>query len=258
MRTSFEITLTTWKALFLREAVARLFAGRVAWLWMLLEPVVHITFMLFIFTVVRMKTVGGMDVVTWLLSGMLAFLLFRRTGTQCMNAINANQALFTYRQVKPIDTVLVRGGLEFLLLLVVASILVAVTALLGLATLPDDPLELVVSILCLWLLGVGFGLMASVAKEMIPELGKILDLLMTPMYFFSGVIFPIGSIPPPYREWLMLNPVAQGVEAIRLSFSSYYHAIPELNLPYLYASVLFFVFIGLALQVRYAGRVVTR
>ena len=41
--------------------------------------------------------------------GMLAYFMFQRTATQVMNAISANQALFAYRQVKPADTVLVRG-----------------------------------------------------------------------------------------------------------------------------------------------------
>jgi len=33
------VTFSVWKAMFLREAVARLSAGRAAWLWLLLEPV---------------------------------------------------------------------------------------------------------------------------------------------------------------------------------------------------------------------------
>jgi capsular polysaccharide transport system permease protein len=39
VRSPASITWAVWKALFLREAVARLFAGRAAWAWILVEPV---------------------------------------------------------------------------------------------------------------------------------------------------------------------------------------------------------------------------
>ena len=55
------ITLSTWKALFLREAVSRLSAGRAAWLWLLLEPVLHVTYILVIYTAIHYpgRSAGG-------------------------------------------------------------------------------------------------------------------------------------------------------------------------------------------------------
>ena len=252
------ITFTTWKALFLREAVNRLSAGRAAWLWLLLEPVLHIVFMLFVFTVIRMKSVGGIDVIIWLTVGFLSFFMFKNTGVQTMNAIGANQALFTYRQVKPVDAVLVRGGLEGFLTILVAIIMFAGVGLFGKSITPNNPLATLEAALGLWLFGLGFGLSTSVLKEMIPELGKIIALLMTPLYLFSGVIFPLSTIPQPYRGWLMLNPVPHGLEAARLSFSPYYQIIPETSISYLYAWALISIFIGLALQMRFANQLIMK
>ncbi|MDX8385997.1 MAG: ABC transporter permease, partial [Gallionella sp.] len=189
-RSSTSITLSVWKALFLREAVSRLSAGRAAWLWLLLEPMVHIVFLLFIFAVIRMRAVGGIDVTLWLMIGLLAFLMFRHTATQAQNAVNSNKALFTYRQVKPVDTVLVRASLEGLLALLVAIILVGSATLFGVSALPQDPLSVLEAFLGLWLLGAGFGMVASVACVLIPELGKVIGFVMTPLYFASGVLFP--------------------------------------------------------------------
>jgi capsular polysaccharide transport system permease protein len=257
-RSSALITFTTWKALFLREAVNRLSSGRAAWLWLLLEPVVHIVFMLFIFTVIRMRSVGGIDVIIWLTVGMLSFFMFRNTGVQTMNAVGANQALFTYRQVKPVDTVLVRGGLEGFLTILVAIIMFAGIGLFGKSIIPANPLATLEAALGLWLFGLGFGLSASVLKELVPELGKIIALLMTPMYLFSGVIFPLSHIPQPYRGWLMINPIPHGLEAARFSFSPYYQAVPETSVGYLYACALASIFIGLALHVRYANQLIMK
>lgn len=255
-RTSLSIAYATWRALFLRESVNRLLAGRAAWLWILLEPVIHIVFILFIFTVVRMRTIGGIDAMAWLMVGMLAFFVFRRTATQGMNAIDANRALFTYRQVRPVDTVIVRAMLEGFLMSIVAFLLFAGAAVLGKIMFPADPLLVIASMFGLWLLALGFGLMASVANTLVSELGKLLSLSMMPLYFLSGVIFPLSTVPQPYRSWLMLNPVAHGLESARVGFAPYYHAVAETDLGYLFGWALLLLFLGLALHVRYSSRMV--
>lgn len=257
-RTSTVITLSVWKALFLREALSRLFAGRAAWFWLLAEPVFHVAYLMFIFTVIRVRTVGGIDTAVWIMVGLLAFFMFRRTGTQVMDAVGANLALFAYRQVKPVDTVLVRGALEGFLMTIIASVLLAGAALFGHSVVPADPLTVLEAFFGLWLVGMGFGLVTSVAGELVPELGRVIKLVMMPLYLISGVIFPISAVPQPYRDWLLLNPVAHGLEAVRLGFAPYYHAVPELSIAYLYGFALVSLFLGLALHRRFALRLATK
>jgi capsular polysaccharide transport system permease protein len=257
-RTSTAITLSVWKALFLREALTRLFAGRATWFWLLAEPVFHVAYMVVIFAVIRRRTVGGIDIVVWLMVGMLSYYMFSRTGTQVMKAISANQALFAYRQVKPADTVLVRGGLEGFLMIIIAAILLLGAALFGHSVIPADPLAVFKAFLGLWLVGLGFGLVTSVAGELIPELGRVIKLAMTMLYILSGVIIPIAAVPQPYRGWLLLNPLVHGLEAARLGFALHYHAVPELSLAYLYGFALVSIFLGLALHRRFALRITTK
>jgi len=257
-RPSLLITLSVWRALFLREALARLFSGRATWFWLVAEPVFSVAIMLFIFTVIRVRTVGGIDTMLWLMVGMLGFFMFRRTGTQAQNAISANRTLFTYRQVLPVDTALVRAALEALLMVAVAGVLLAGAALLGHSVVPANPLAVLEAFLGLWLAGLGFGLVTSVVIELVPELGKVLKLVMAPLMIVSGVMIPISAVPQPYQGWLMLNPVAHGLEAARLGFAPYYHAVPELSVAYLYAFALVCIFFGLALYRRFATKLVTQ
>lgn len=257
-RTPAAVMLSVWKALFLREALSRLSAGRAAWLWLLLEPVAHVVFLMFIFTIIRMHVVGGVDAAVWLMVGLLAFFMFKRTAIQAQNAVDANQALFAYRQVKPVDTVLVRAALEGFLMVLVTGILFGGAGLFGLGIALTDLFAVLEAFSGLWLLGLGFGLMASVAIELVPELGKFLGLAMTPLYFFSGVVFPIDGVPQPYRDWLLLNPVAHGLEAARLGVEPYYHAAPGLSMAYIYSFALLGIFLGLALHVRFAARLIAK
>lgn len=254
VRSPLEITLSVWRALLLRESVSRLFGARAAWFWLFAEPVFHAGYLMFLFAVVRVRHVGGFETPLWILVGLIGYFMFQRPCRQGANAVGANSALFVYRQVLPVDTVLARAFLEGALMLLTAAVLLAAAGLLGLDAWPADPLAVVVALLGMWTCGLGFGLVSSVANEITPEVGRVLTMVTRPLYLVSGVVFPLGSLPPVYRDWLMLNPLAHGIEAVRLGFAPFYHAVPGVSLGYLHVSGLVLVLCGLLLQVGFARR----
>ena len=258
VRSPWQVTLSVWNALFLREAVNRLSKERTAWVWLLLEPVGHIAFVMFLFATVRLRVISGINTEVWVMTGLLAYFMFGRPAQQAWNAVRTNWALFTYRQVKPVDTVFVRAGLEGFLMIVVATILLFGAGLYGLEVVPADPLSVLVAVFGLWLVALGYGLITSVASELVPELGRSIRLATRPLYFFSGVIFPLQIVPQPYRDWLMYNPVLHGLEATRSGFSPLYRTLPDTSVAYMYGFALVAIFLGLALHRRFAGALVTQ
>lgn len=257
IRSPWQVMWSVWTALFLRESLARLFSKRGAWVWLLLEPVFHVAYLVFIFTVIRVRHVSGFDIGLWIVVGLLAYFTFTWVSGQTANAINANRSLFSYRQVKPLDTVFVRAFLELLLLSVISLILFFIGAMHGYDVLPHDPVEFLAAIFGIWVLAIGWGLVRAVAHDLVPELEIVLDFVMKPLYIISGVMVPLVSISLPYRDWLMYNPVAQGVEAARAGFSGAYHPVEGLSLLYLYAFALTLFFIGLLLARRFSTRLLT-
>lgn len=254
MRNSLTVTFSVWRALLLREAIPRLFEHRTAWLWLVVEPVFHVGFLAFVFHGLRVRSVGGIDMLGWIMVGLISFFLFSRTAVQAKNAVHMSRALYAYRQVLPVDTVLARGVLELFLMTVIAVILFTGAILLELVAVPVDPVLLLEAWLGLWLAGMGYGLIASVVTELSREFGNILQLLMTPLYFISGVFFPIAAVPHPYRDILLLNPLTHGLEAARMGFVPNYHAVQELDLSFLYLFSLSAVFVGMLLQRRFAQK----
>jgi capsular polysaccharide transport system permease protein len=250
-RSPAAITLSVWRALFLRETISRISSSRTAWLWLLLEPVVHALFVLTLFVLIKVQKISGADVIVWLLVGYCSFFTARNIYSRGMEALNANQALFAYRQVLPVDTVLVRAALEALLGIVVMAILMIGVAFFGFDVLPHNPLQSLSAFTGLCLAGLGLGLMLAVGDNLIPAVGKIFAIASSPLYLLSGVIFPLSSIPVQYREIVFLNPFAHGVELVRAGYFPYYHVAPEASLAYLYGFAVVTLFIGLALQLRY-------
>lgn len=253
-RNSLSVTLAVWNALFLREAVARLSATRGAWVLIVLEPVMHACFMLLLYTVLRTRSVAGADVAVWLVLGLTGYFTVQNVFQRAMGAVDANKALFAYRQVRPIDTVIVRAALEALLGLVILLVLLGVLAFFGRSIVPDAPMETILSFSGLMFCALGIGLVLSVLSDLIPEAGNLTVFLFRPLYFLSGAIFPLSAIPVQYREWAFLNPFAHGLELLRSSFFPIYHAAPEANFEYLFGFAAVSIFLGLALQVRFAHK----
>lgn len=252
IRSSTQIAFSTWKALFLREAVTRLAAGRAAWAWLLFEPLAYLIFLMTLFGFVYHRKVAGVDGAMFIVTGLLGFTFARNTFLRSMEAIHANAALFAYRQVHPIDTVLVRAALEGFLTLLSAILLLAGASLFDYDVIPADPLAVMVAVLGLWLCGVGLGLILSAAIKLVAELGKVIAILVTPLYFISGVMIPAMSIPQPYRDWLLLNPLMHGLESLRGAYFPQFHKVPEVSLMYLYGFALVAIFFGLVLHVRFS------
>jgi capsular polysaccharide transport system permease protein len=256
-RSPISITLSVWNALFLREAVTRLSAGRIAWLWLLVDPIIQIGLMLFIFTAIRMRVVSGITTEAWLIIGMVFYLMFKRSATQVQGGLSANKTLFAYRQVKPIDTLLARAWLEGFITVLIAFIFGLGGSFFGVKLVPDDPLTVVVVLLGLWLMGLGFGLVTSVAVQLIPKFSTVLDIFKTILYMTSGVILPISNIPQPYQGWLLYNPLLHGIEAARAGISDYYHPVSGVDVGYLFRCAIVAIFFGLALQRRFETKMIT-
>lgn len=245
-----------WKALFLREAIVRMFGSRMAWVWLVLEPVANVLWLVLIFTVIRVRHIGGIETPLWIASGMLVFMTFRRTVSQVQNGVNANTSLFAYRQVRPADVVLVRAVVEGVSMLLISAAVFFIGAIIGWMSWPSSGWQVLEAFGVAWLCALGLGMIFGVFVKLVPEVERIINFIMMPLMMISGVIFPLSMVQQPYLDWLLLNPVAQAVEAARIGFSPFYHAASGVDVAYAYQCALVLVFLGLALFRRFNQRLV--
>nr|WP_278044257.1 ABC transporter permease [Corticibacter populi] len=243
-----------WHALFMREALTRVSGRRMAWLWLLLEPLVHVGFLMLIFSTLRSRQLSGVDFALFLALGFMGYQMFVSIGRRSASAINSNRGLMSYRQVLPVDTVLARIGLEFTLQTLVLILLLAIAALFGFDILPHDPLTAAAALALLALMGAGFALMFSVFYVLVPETEKLIGFIFTPLYFASAIMYSPALLPPALRDILLYNPIVHGVELVRGGFFEGYHLLPGISMGYLSTFALGFTVFGLLLQRRFAAR----
>lgn len=246
-RTPWEIQRAVYFALYLRELKTR-FGGR--WMgafWLLLEPVGHLSIMLLIYGYVRHRVMPGMDFPVFLLSGVIPYFMFRTIALRVMDGVDGNRGLFGYRQVKPIDTLLVRTALEVTLYGTVYAILLSGMLWLGLDALPVGPLEVLALGALLVVMGFSMGTFFAIVTDDLPELRSFVRIMFLPLYLMSGVIFPIATVPASALPWFTWNPVLHVIESLRGHYFAQYHVVPAVDLGYAVAFTMTTLALALAL-----------
>lgn len=258
LRSPLTVTIAVWKALFLREALSRLVQDRIAWALLVVEPLFHIVLLMWVFSVgFRQRVLAGADVGVFVMLGILGFFLVRNIMTRAIDAISASEALFAFRQIKPVDTVLVRAVLEGLLVCVLFLVMFAGAAIFWHPIYPADFLGALQALGALWLAGLGLGLVLSVPGNLVAEFARMVRLLFTPLYFFSAVIYPSVNIPPALRDILLFNPIVHGLESLRVAFMPAYRVPPGIDLGYLVACAVVMIFMGLVLHIHFKNKLMT-
>lgn len=220
-------------ALMLRELKTRFGGQWLGALWTIGEPLLHVGVMLLILGYWRNRLLPGVDYVMFLVTGLIPYFIFRSLALRLMQAIDANMGLFAYRQVKPFDTLVSRAALEVGIYSIVYLLLLALLAWLGLSVLPDRPLEVIgVSALFL-MMGFGLGTTLAVVTDDATQARSFVRLAFWPLYLLSGVIFPIQTLPPEIRKWLLWNPVLHALELLRGYYFAAYRPLPEVSVAYL-------------------------
>lgn len=255
-RSPWQVTKSVWWGVFVREVLHRTMSDRLGWFWLFFQPIMIILVMVAVryYIMGRVKTIAGAEFIPWLVVGLLAFQMFRETMTRAMGAVEANRELFSYRQVKPIDPVLVRCFIEGQLNSFILIMFVLIGLLIGVYLVPFDAVGALVAWVSLWLFGIGCGLILSVSNVIFPETGKIVPVTMMPLFLLSGVIFPLNFVPPELLEYLLYNPLLHGVEITRSFFFENYQPVKGISYSYFYFWLFGLLSFGLMLHIRYEKR----
>ncbi|ORM67026.1 ABC transporter permease [Pantoea rwandensis] len=245
-RSGFEVQQAAVKALFLREIRTRFGKFRLGYFWAILEPSAHLLVLLGIFGFIMHRTMPDISFPVFLLNGIIPYFIFSNITNRSVGAIEANQGLFNYRPVKPIDTIIARAMLETLIYAAVYILLMVVVWMAGEYFEVTNLLQLVTTWSLLILFSCGIGLIFMVVGRTFAETQKFLPILLKPLYFISCIMFPLHSIPTDYWPYLLWNPLVHAVELSREAVMPGYVS-EGVSLSYLAICTLVTVFAGLAL-----------
>lgn len=258
-RSSWKITRAVIFALILREMRSKFGGRRFGFFWIFFEPVAHIALIMTILHFRGRTIIEGIEFPVYLLSGMVPFFMMRGIMFKGMEAVNANMALFSYKQIKPIDTIVARAIIELVL-----SACIYVILLLGLGFWFDNPIAIERPLRWIGVLFIGFMLAFSVAVnfclliDAFPDMKTFIRLLSFPLYLLSGVIFPLFLLPQEVVSWLLWNPLVHIIDELRYSVFEHYPVHTGVNLEYPIRVTVVLLLVGLALYRQRRLKLVSR
>lgn len=244
-RSGLEVQQAVIKALFMREIKTRFGKYRLGYLWAVLEPAAHLMVLVVIFGFVMHRTMPDISFPVFLINGIIPYFMFSDITNRSIAAIDANQGLFNYRPVKPIDTVIARAILEFFIYLFVYIVLMTILWWLGEPVFFPNMVIFLATWCILLIFSTGIGLIFMVIGILFPETEKFLPIVIKPFYFISCVMFPLHAVPKEYWPYLLWNPIVHIVELTRASVVVGYYS-DGVSLNYIAIVALFVMFFGLA------------
>lgn len=245
-RSGYEVQKSAINALFFREIRTRFGKYRLGYLWAILEPLAHLIVLMIFFGFIMHRTMPDISFPLFLLNGIIPYFIFSNITQRSIGAIEANQGLFNYRPVKPIDTIIARAKLETIIYMAVYALLMLIVGMAGETIKINNLLQLFLAWIMLIIFSCGIGMIFMVAGHFLPETQKLLPIILKPLYFLSGIMFPLHSIPKEYWPYLLWNPILHAVELSREAVVAGYKS-EGVSMEYLGFFTLTTLFIGLAL-----------
>lgn len=225
-RNSFQIFKSVIFALTMREIKTRFGTNKFGYLFAILEPISQVLLFTIIFGVVLEKTLpSGVEYSIFLMVGISFWILFNNIVNGATNAINANKALLVYSNVKPVDTIISRIIIETTIFMITFIILSLGFAFFEYNTIVDNVLLFVITSIEFLLFSMSLGFLFAIIFSFSPTSGKVIRIIMKPLYFISAILYPITLIPEEYQELFLINPIANFADLLRYSYFSEFDTV---------------------------------
>jgi len=209
-------------AVVMRETRTRFGASQLGYLWALIEPTLVIFTFYLVFKVAHRAVPPGMDLFSFIATGVVPYTLFASSVTRVAAAIDSNKALLYYPQVQPLDLVLARAVLEAATFVAVFIFLLGGHALFTQRLELESPLTVVMGLAMASMLGTTLGLILCCLGEYSTAVERARGPMLRPLFWISGIFFTAEALPEGARAALLWNPLLHATELVRSGwFRSY-------------------------------------
>jgi capsular polysaccharide transport system permease protein len=205
-------------ALMIRETAARFGRSWGGYVWAVAEPLGGIVLLSVAFSFVVHSPPLGKSFALFYATGLIPFLLYNAVAGGAMAAPSANRGLLNYPAVTPLDTVVARAGIETLTYCLIAALfLPALVSRVGEHPV-IQPEFIALSLALGAALGLGVGAANAAIAQVWPAWRVVWSVINRPLFFLSGVLFPLHSLPDGLAPVIWWNPVTHVIAAMRAGF----------------------------------------
>jgi capsular polysaccharide transport system permease protein len=218
VKSAVEVQLDVLGALMLRDMRTR-FGGTmwgygiaVGW------PCAHILVITAIYAVMKKPTPIGDSIVLFAVSGLSPYIILNYMSRKMMEGPMQNKQLIYFPQVKFFDVVISRALVEICTSSLSIFLVFFIAACCGAQIIPRDPYAFCESMLLALCFAMGVGFFNVFISQIFPpwQMGVIVPVII--IYFTSGTVIVIESMPAVIYEYVQWNPLMHIVKVCRSAF----------------------------------------
>ncbi len=223
--------------------------------WTFFEPFFGIFFFIGI-RILMGSSNENYDFIVFIALGFSSFFLFKNILNKSLGAFNANKNLFIYRQIKPIDTIIARTLVEIFISIIIIMILVCLGVYFHYdLTIQNFPM--VILTYCLLIIfAFSLGLCFAVLNIYYDRTKNIVNILLRPLIFISGLFFTVESLPYQLQTMVLYNPLIHFIEMLHGYF---FYTLTDIYVNYQYMTlwILCPLYLGLWLYTKLEKRIIS-
>lgn len=205
-------------ALLMRELITRFGRTGLGALWLILEPALFVLVHVAVIYAIKLDHVSNVPIIAFAIAGWSALMLWRNAANRSLQAISANIALMSHKNVKAIDIYLSRIFLDILGVTFAFIVLIIASLIAEQISIPYDLTKVINAWLMLCWFAVGLGITVGELGERSETFGRLWRVSSYLLMITSGTFFMVHWLPPNTREIILLLPMVHGVEWLRSGF----------------------------------------
>lgn len=210
-------------AVILRDVRSRFFNHGLGFLVVPMLPLAHIALLLIIYTVTGRAATFGDDLLLFFATGLTPALGFNYLSRYMSASLLANKGMTAFPAVRVIDILIARAFLELMGINMAIFMLVIALLAAGSNVVPRDPFAAFEAYALTIIMGVGVGMIISVAASIAPLVAMFYALFTVILYLTSDGPIYVHVLPEQVIQIISWNPVFHAVQWMR---AAYYPGYP--------------------------------
>lgn len=205
-------------ALLVRDLMLRFGHGNIGFMWLVGEPLILTVGVMLAWTVIYGEQKHGVTIMPLVLTGYSMLTLLRHFVNRYVHCFRQNAGLLFHRSVRPVDTLIARGLLETIGVLVAFFVAYVPLLLLGLTEPIDDYLTL----LGAWFLSCFFINGLATILACLSELSDTMERFIQPLMYLAipltGSFYMVAWLPQSAQRLILYSPMVHGTEMLRAGY----------------------------------------
>lgn len=206
---------STIHAIILREVRCRFAGDPLGYAWTFLVPLMWIGTLMFFFTLVGRTPAIPVATPAFIATGVVPYVLFRYTITSMGRVASTHRHLVHFASVRVSDLLFAAALLELLNAFVIFAMIWGISGLIFGLTPIHDPLLVFHGLLLTAAFGAGFGRFAAILGMISETAGRVIPIILRPMFWISGIFFTAPELPSALAPILFWNPLLHAIEITR-------------------------------------------